>query len=55
MISLFTKKAEDRKQGDSETRVDSITGEGLPPVNFERDTGWAASDYQEWKAAQESE
>ena len=43
----FTKDPAAREQGDSEARVDSLNGYDLPPVNFERDTGWPASQYAE--------
>ena len=54
-LSKFTTDPQARKQGESEARIDSITGEDLPPINFERDTGWPASQYKEWLAAQEVE
>ena len=58
MISLLKKDARDRKPGDSELRVDSRNGEDLPPVNFERETGWPANQYEEylaWKEKQDAE
>ena len=48
---MINKKEPPRYNG----KRDSRTGEVLPPINFERDTGWPASQYKEWLAAQEVE
>ena len=45
---MINKKKPPRYNG----KRDSRTGEVLPPINFERDTGWPASQYKEWLAAQ---
>ncbi len=42
-------RASARKVGDMERRDPD-----LPPVGFERDTGWPASKYQEWLAAEKA-
>ena len=46
---MINKKEPPRYNG----KRDSRTGEVLPPINFERDTGWPASQYKEWLAATE--